>query len=164
MSPLSRDTPENSPGGAGSSNVPLPDDADIEKFLPPSGPTGTTRSLGPATPPGPGGPPGSPITLGATYDPGPDREQMRGVIAVILLTILAVIVVGAFLSLWTKWAAAADLETFLQLTFAPMIGLVGAVTGFYYGSATAVQASAGGAAGAGSSGGPSTQNPSGGPT
>ncbi len=56
------------------------------------------------------------------YVPEREREQMRGVIALILLSILGVVVIGAFLSLWTGWAQSGDLDTLLKVVFGPLIG------------------------------------------
>jgi hypothetical protein len=61
------------------------------------------------------------------------RETLRGRIAGALLLILAFIVVGSFLSLWFGWGTNEELTNVLSLVFAPVVGLVGAVTGFYYG-------------------------------
>ncbi len=46
---------------------------------------------------------------------------------------LGFIVVGSFLTLWFDWATSEQLLDLLGLIFAPIIGLFGAVTGFYYG-------------------------------
>lgn len=77
------------------------------------------------------------------------RERMRGVIANALIRTLIVIVVATFVYLW--WLS----RTFTQLTpdelvtvipmvgttlLTPLIGLIGAVTGFYYGGQAAAQA------------------------
>ena len=69
------------------------------------------------------------------YDPEPEREKKRGQIAIGLLVLLAGVVVGSFFSLWFKWTATDDLLKVLNVLFGSLIGLVGAVTGFYYGSA-----------------------------
>jgi hypothetical protein len=61
------------------------------------------------------------------------RETLRGRIAAALLGILAFIVVAAFLTIWFDWADDGELTDLLTLIFAPVLGLVGAVTGFYYG-------------------------------
>ncbi len=69
------------------------------------------------------------------YDPEPEREKKRGQMAIGLLALLASVIVGSFLSLWFKWAGTDDLLKVLNVVFGSLIGLVGAVTGFYYGSA-----------------------------
>lgn len=70
----------------------------------------------------------------APYDPSPERERMRGWIAVALLAILAVIVLISLLTVAFHWAPTDDLVRVLGLLFAPIVGLVGAATGFYFGS------------------------------
>jgi protein-S-isoprenylcysteine O-methyltransferase Ste14 len=71
------------------------------------------------------------------YDPEPEREKIRGQIAVGLLLLLGAVVAAAFASLWLKWTSTDDLLKVLNVLFGSLIGLVGAVTGFYYGSAGA---------------------------
>jgi len=61
------------------------------------------------------------------------RESLRGVIAYALLGILAFVILGSFVTLWFDWGTGADVDALLTILFAPLIGLVGAVTGFYYG-------------------------------
>lgn len=67
------------------------------------------------------------------YDPAPEREKIRGWIALILICLLVAIVVAAFISLWSQWASLKDLKGVLEVVLGPIIGLVGAVTGFYFG-------------------------------
>lgn len=74
------------------------------------------------------------------YDPGPVRELMRGVIAGILVGMLAFIVVGIFvIALWGIGGKGnLDLLQVVATTLlTPIVGLVGAVTGFYYGEKSA---------------------------
>lgn len=61
------------------------------------------------------------------------REITRGRIAAALLAILGFLVAGSFVSLWFGWASSTELDALLTLLFAPVIGLVGAATGFYFG-------------------------------
>lgn len=68
------------------------------------------------------------------------RETARGRIAFALLAILGFIIAGAFVTLWTGWGADGDVDDLLTLIFAPVIGLVGAVTGFYFGEKSATNA------------------------
>lgn len=83
----------------------------------------------------PEGPPQRP-RVGEPYDPERDREKMRGRIAIALLGLLGGVIIGTFLTLWLKWAATDDLLKVLNVVFGSLLGLVGAVTGFYYGSAS----------------------------
>ncbi len=64
---------------------------------------------------------------------------MRGVIAIALLAILAFIIIAPFVIRSFGWTSLPDLEKLLTIIFAPIIGLVGAVTGFYYGERSAEQ-------------------------
>lgn len=68
------------------------------------------------------------------YDPTRAREHMRGAIAILLLSILAAVILFAFIGLWTMRITIDDTRVVLEILFAPLVGLVGAVTGFYYGS------------------------------
>jgi len=58
---------------------------------------------------------------------------MRGALALALLALLALVVVFAASALWLQKIAIADLKSFLELIFTPLIALVGSVIGFYYG-------------------------------
>jgi hypothetical protein len=62
------------------------------------------------------------------------REQRRGQIALLLVALLIAVILISFIMLWLLPADRFDgLMELLQILFAPIIGLVGAVTGFYYG-------------------------------
>lgn len=67
------------------------------------------------------------------YDPDKDREQIRGYIALGLLALFMLIVFGSFLSLIFHWIPLNDLKEILTIIFGPLIALLSAVTGFYYG-------------------------------
>ena len=70
------------------------------------------------------------------YDPAPEREKKRGIIALVLVSALCGIIVLAFLYMFIFPAASTDIEalkSLLEIIFAPIVGLVGAVTGFYFG-------------------------------
>ena len=67
------------------------------------------------------------------YDPAPEREKLRGTLALLLVSLLIGIVLLGFVSVWFNWVAIADLKQLLELVFTPVVTLVGAVTGFYYG-------------------------------
>lgn len=69
----------------------------------------------------------------ADYDPAQDREKVRGRIALILVFLLLGIVAVSFVAIWFKMAPLTDVKGILELVLAPVVGLVGAVTGFYYG-------------------------------
>ncbi len=70
------------------------------------------------------------------YNPAPARELVRGLIAGTLVGILAFIVVGILVIAW--WGIGGQnnldlLQTVATTLLTPVIGLVGAATGFYYG-------------------------------
>jgi len=67
------------------------------------------------------------------YDPEPQRELIRGKIALWLLCMLAGVLLLAFISMWLKMDTEA-LRTVLTIIFGPLVTLVSAATGFYYGS------------------------------
>lgn len=73
------------------------------------------------------------------YNPEEDREKKRGTIALILVCLLAGIVAGAFiyvlisLFILKSFRDLDSLKTLLEIVFAPVVGLVGSVTGFYFG-------------------------------
>lgn len=68
------------------------------------------------------------------YDPEPEREKLRGWIALMLVSLLVAVVVFAFMTLWFgDTAHQSNLKVLLDLIIAPIVGVVGAVTGFYFG-------------------------------
>ncbi len=68
------------------------------------------------------------------YDPSEDRERKRGQIALILVGLLAgLCVVAVLLGTTVNDTRAASLKAVLELVFGPIVGLAGAVTGFYFG-------------------------------
>ncbi len=70
------------------------------------------------------------------YDPGRDRENVRGHLAYIVVGLFALLV---GLTLWIASKAVTnndELQRLMQMLgvlLAPVVALVGAVTGFYYG-------------------------------
>ena len=84
------------------------------------------------------------------YDPTPDRENVRGLIAQALVWTLVVVIAAVVLSgLITAYACHAKdacspeaveiktLRAVVEIVMTPLIGLVGAVTGFYFGEKSA---------------------------
>jgi hypothetical protein len=72
-------------------------------------------------------------TSAVPFDPEPQRERIRGRIAQILLGMLGAVILLAFISVWAKFDAEI-LRTVLTIIFGPLVTLVSAATGFYYGS------------------------------
>lgn len=104
-------------------------------IVPPPLDRGTSSAIGNPTlqidlsPPGGGQPKTEP------YDPNPKREIARSLIAYLLIGILAFIVIAAMVFLWAKPDRSKEMHDLLEVLFAPMVALVGAVTGYYFGSA-----------------------------
>lgn len=75
-------------------------------------------------------------TTSVPYDPSEDRERKRGQTALSLVGLLAGIAV--FSLIFAMVAATKEredaLKAVLELLFGPIVGLVGAVTGFYFGA------------------------------
>jgi hypothetical protein len=98
--------------------------------------------LGPARPPRPPGAP-TPPAVSAPLRQGKSvelkREDMRGEIARWILGIFVLIVVGAFATVWFTHVAIDTVLRFLELFVGPIVGIVGAVTGFYFGSSATGQ-------------------------
>jgi hypothetical protein len=67
------------------------------------------------------------------FDPEPQRERLRGWIALGLLAMLALVLVCSFISLWAG-INGEKLQTVLTILVGPLVALVSAATGFYYGS------------------------------
>jgi hypothetical protein len=70
------------------------------------------------------------------YDPAPERERKRGLIALVLVAALCGIIVLALTFVFVMPVTTTNIEALrsvLEIIFAPVVGLVGAVTGFYFG-------------------------------
>ena len=69
------------------------------------------------------------------YDPSEDREKIRGLIALILVCALVGVLAFALFSSWFVMEAGnrSNIMNVLEVVLAPLVALVGAVTGFYYG-------------------------------
>lgn len=93
--------------------------------------------------------PGRPVQPGVEqrdYDPTEDREKKRGQIALILVWMLAGIIIGGFLVILGRafcigvggtavceGLKVVEVRTLIEMLLTPIVGLVGAVTGFYFG-------------------------------
>jgi len=77
------------------------------------------------------------------YDAEKARDDIRGKLALLLIYLLIFVVVAAFVSIWIQvliaWTKGNNIDTtiplkdMLQLILAPVVGLVGAATGYYFG-------------------------------
>lgn len=73
------------------------------------------------------------VPVTGSFDPERQREYIRGQIAQTLLWMLAGVLALTFISMWVGKDAEV-LKTVLTIMFAPLVTLVSAATGFYYGS------------------------------
>lgn len=63
-----------------------------------------------------------------------ERDQTRSIVAGALILLLIAIVILPFVLLAIKAIDIVALDTLLKIVFAPVVGLVGSVIGFYFGS------------------------------
>ena len=71
-----------------------------------------------------------------TYDPNPQREQVRGTIAWFLLGIFLLTILFAFIALAYEWTEYDNIKDMLGILLPPITGLVGSAIGFYFGRGT----------------------------
>jgi hypothetical protein len=71
------------------------------------------------------------------YDPAKSREDTRRFLAIAFPILLAIVVVGSgiVLALWPDRVEV--IEKYLSMVFASLLGLVGTVSGFYFGEKSA---------------------------
>jgi len=70
---------------------------------------------------------------------GPEakRETVRGWLAGSLVFLLAVVVIASFVHQWLQPDRSKELHEWMNLVFSPLVALVGAATGFYFGAQSA---------------------------
>jgi len=71
------------------------------------------------------------------FDPMKARENVRGWIALSLIGLLAATIIVSFVLLWIHPDRSKELHDLLALVFGPLVALVGAATGYYFGSQAA---------------------------
>ncbi|GEM_PF-1468643 len=71
--------------------------------------------------------------LGEAYDPRPHEDGARRVIAYLLIGLLFLTVIGMFIELSFGIIAVTDIKEF-SVVLGPIVTLVSAATGFYYGT------------------------------
>jgi hypothetical protein len=71
--------------------------------------------------------------LPTPYDPTRDREQVRGWIAIGLTLLVAALVITSLASVLGGWMRVDDLGKIASVLISPLLGLLGAFVGFYYG-------------------------------
>ncbi len=64
------------------------------------------------------------------------QEKVRGLVAQGLIVMLAIIILMAFITLWSYGSTFADLEKLMTIIFGPVIALVGTAIGYYFGGKT----------------------------
>ncbi len=74
---------------------------------------------------------GNPVST--TFDPSRWREAARAALAGCLLLLLSLVLVLVLVATLFFELAVGDAEMLLCALLAPLVGLVGAATGFYYG-------------------------------
>jgi hypothetical protein len=65
------------------------------------------------------------------YDPEPQRENVRGILAAGLVGLVAFEVVAGFTAL-IAGTSAGDLRSLMEVVFSPSVALAGSATGFYF--------------------------------
>lgn len=70
------------------------------------------------------------------FDPKEAREKVRSQIAILLIVLLFLTVFFSF-CIFVYDADRAEVKDLLALIFTPLVGIVGTVLGFYFGSETA---------------------------
>ncbi len=73
----------------------------------------------------------------APLTPEAKRENMRGWLAGSLVFLLAVVIIASFAHQWLHPDHSKELHEWMNLVFSPLVALVGAATGFYFGSQSA---------------------------
>src|SRR5689334_4084676 len=68
------------------------------------------------------------------YDPSRDRESIRGWIALSLIGLLALVTIASFAFMWRHPGNSKELHDLLEVLYGPLIALVGAATGYYFGA------------------------------
>jgi hypothetical protein len=69
--------------------------------------------------------------------PEAKRENVRGLLAGSLVLILAAVVFASFAQQWIHPDRDKELHEWMNLVFSPLVALVGAATGFYFGANSA---------------------------
>lgn len=67
------------------------------------------------------------------YDQARAHDKTRRNIAYWLLLLLTIVVTVPLIALWRNWLTVTDIDAVSTALITPVIGLVGAVTGFYFG-------------------------------
>ncbi len=67
------------------------------------------------------------------YDPRPKREQLRGYLALGLLLLVALVILAALIGMFASLETT-RIKDIISLLLTPLVGLLSAVTGFYFAS------------------------------
>jgi hypothetical protein len=68
------------------------------------------------------------------YNPEPAREKVRGAIAIALIALLIGLITVLFICVLAGVVLIADLDKIAATILTPIMGIVGTVLGFYYGT------------------------------
>jgi hypothetical protein len=67
------------------------------------------------------------------YDPEPNRDKVRGYLAIALVVLLVGVLVAAWASLWSGLVTEPEVKDLLSVMLPPVVALVGSALGFYFG-------------------------------
>ena len=67
------------------------------------------------------------------YDPEPDRDRVRGWLALALVVLLIAVILAAWATLWTGVVTEPEIKDLLGVILPPVVALVGSALGFYFG-------------------------------
>lgn len=76
---------------------------------------------------------GAPAYQRIHLTPEAKRENVRGLLAGSLVLLLAVVILASFAQQWIHPDRDRELHEWMNLVFSPLVALVGAATGFYFG-------------------------------
>ena len=74
-----------------------------------------------------------PVPHTEPYSVARKREDMRGKIAISLVTLFAFVVIAAFVTVWVTAELSTGIKDLLALVLGPVAALVGSATGYYFG-------------------------------
>lgn len=67
------------------------------------------------------------------YDPEPNRDKVRGYLALSLVVLLVAVIIAGWVTLWTGVVKEPEIKDLLGVILPPVVALVGSALGFYFG-------------------------------
>jgi heme A synthase len=67
------------------------------------------------------------------YNPEPNRDRVRGWLALALVVLLVAVIVAAWVTLWAGAVSEPEIKDLLGVLLPPVVALVGSALGFYFG-------------------------------